>query len=417
MSSDLPSAGAAIRANGLGKRYEIGRRLEHVTASDALMALLRHPVRQFHLKNPKSEIWALKNVSFQVAPGEIVGVIGRNGAGKSTLLKILARVTEPTEGSAEIVGRVGSLLEVGTGFHQELTGRDNIYLNGAILGMTRAETRRKFDQIVDFAELSDFVDTPVKRYSTGMYMRLAFAVAAHLDPEILLVDEVLAVGDASFQEKCLGRIREVANLSRTVFFVSHSLGTISKLCHRVLYLEHGRVKRLGPAAAVVAEYYSDVYKSGGTDVSDVRLRGFGEECRITSVALLGQDSNVLFGEPISLRVTVESKRPFGDLTVGMSVFATEGSCVGTLITVDSFSLSPGRPVTLRLDVPSFNLAPGSYYLGLTIGRGAQAARTYLDIVIGKPIFRILPVSEGPADWHPRWGHVVIRDARLTVEAS
>jgi lipopolysaccharide transport system ATP-binding protein len=420
MSSE---SGAAIRAYGLGKRYEIGRRLEHKTARDALTAFLRNPFKGFLTKErQRATLWALKDVSFVVAPGEIVGVIGRNGAGKSTLLKILARITEPTEGTAEIRGRVGSLLEVGTGFHQELTGRDNIYLNGAVLGMSRSETKSKFDRIVDFAELADFIDTPVKHYSSGMYMRLAFAVAAHLEPEILLVDEVLAVGDASFQEKCLGRMREVSHSNRTVFFVSHSLGTISNLCQRVLYLEHGQVKRFGPAAAVVAEYYSDLHRSADTDVADVRLPGFGQECRITSVALLDSpDSTLLFGKPIALAIAAESERPFRDLTVAMSVFSTEGSCVGTMFTADSFSLSPGRPMKMRLDIPPFNLAPGSYYLGFSIGRGGlQTDRTDLDIVIGKPTVRILPVAEGRgivADWHSKWGHVVIQGARVTVEDS
>jgi lipopolysaccharide transport system ATP-binding protein len=224
----------AIRIEGLGKRYKIGvKRERYYTLRDSLMNALTSPFRrrrgQAQEDNPHSQvdfIWALKDVSLEINHGDIIGIIGRNGAGKSTLLKILSRITEPTEGQAEIFGRVGSLLEVGTGFHPELTGRENIFLNGVIMGMTRAEVQRNFDEIVAFAEIEQFLDTPVKYYSSGMYVRLAFAVAAHLDPEILLVDEVLAVGDAAFQKKCLGKMEDVAKGGRTVLFVSHNLGAI-----------------------------------------------------------------------------------------------------------------------------------------------------------------------------------------------
>ena len=219
------------------------------------MRLLQAPLRRLRRSAPRrSDFWALKDVSFEVPPGEVLGVVGRNGAGKSTLLKVLSRITEPTTGRVELRGRVGSLLEVGTGFHPELTGRENIYLNGAILGMKRREIARKFDEIVAFAEVEQFLDTPVKRYSSGMYMRLAFAVAAHLEPEILLVDEVLAVGDAEFQKKCLGKMGDVAGEGRTVLFVSHNMGAVQTVCRRALLLDHGRVKMIGPAEEVVAEY-------------------------------------------------------------------------------------------------------------------------------------------------------------------
>ena len=225
----------AIRVENLGKRYRIGTAQQrHDTLRDALMHNLRStlhwPRRNGHA-NSSDTFWALKDVSFEVKRGEVVGIIGRNGAGKSTLLKVLSRITDPTEGSVDMYGRVGSLLEVGTGFHPELTGSDNIYLNGAILGMKRAEIIRKFDEIVAFAEVEKFIDTPVKHYSSGMYVRLAFAVAAHLEPEILLVDEVLAVGDAEFQKKCLGKMGQVAKEGRTVLFVSHNMGAIGSLCN------------------------------------------------------------------------------------------------------------------------------------------------------------------------------------------
>src|SRR5580698_9075247 len=226
----------AIRAENLGKRYSIGKRMHYHTLRESISGTLLSPFRRLR-RSPNNErnaedehIWAVKDVSFEIPRGEVVGVIGRNGAGKSTLLKLLSRITEPTEGYAEIRGRVGSLLEVGTGFSNELTGRENTYLNGAILGMRKAEIARKFEEIVAFAEIEKFLDTPVKHYSSGMYMRLAFAVAAHLEPEILIVDEVLAVGDAAFQKKCLNKMEDVAQGGRTVVFVSHNMGAIRSLC-------------------------------------------------------------------------------------------------------------------------------------------------------------------------------------------
>ena len=247
----------AIRVEKLSKRYRIGQRERYYALRDVLARALTAPFRLFpdhrksgeSISNPQSPapdyIWALKDVSFEVKEGEVVGIIGRNGAGKTTLLKILARITEPTEGYAEVRGRVGSLLEVGTGFHPELTGRENIYLSGAILGMTKREIDRKFDEIVEFAEIEKFIDTPVKYYSSGMYVRLAFAVAAHLEPEILLVDEVLAVGDMTFQKKCLKKMDEVAKGGRTVLFVSHNMGAVRSLCQRGMVLDMGRMVYYG----------------------------------------------------------------------------------------------------------------------------------------------------------------------------
>ena len=243
----------AIRVENLGKEYRIGtlNNQRYQTLRDSLSsALKREP------QLPLGRIWALREISFDVAQGTVLGIVGRNGAGKSTLLKILSRVTDPTEGYGEIRGRVGSLLEVGTGFHPELTGRENIYLNGAILGMQRAEIQRKFDEIVDFSEVGQFIDTPVKRYSSGMYLRLAFAVAAHLEPEILVVDEVLAVGDAEFQRKCLGKMSDVAQEGRTVLFVSHNMSAILRLTQETLVIEKGRLKMRAPTPAAVDYYLS-----------------------------------------------------------------------------------------------------------------------------------------------------------------
>src|SRR5271157_466599 len=229
----MTSDKVAIRVSQLGKKYQLGGPQEpYHTFRDAIVNSLKAPLKVFHKEPPVEGFWALKDVSFEVGEGEVVGIIGRNGAGKSTLLKILSRITEPTTGCLELHGRVGSLLEVGTGFHPELTGRENVYLNGAILGMRRAEIQRKFDEIVAFAEIEEFLDTPVKHYSSGMYMRLAFAVAAHLEPEILLVDEVLAVGDAQFQKKCFEKMQNISKGGRTILFVSHNLAALRQICTR-----------------------------------------------------------------------------------------------------------------------------------------------------------------------------------------
>src|SRR5213596_3448665 len=251
----------AIRCQGLGKQYRLGPRQRYRALRDTLPALALAPFRGLRsaigFGRPTAQgatLWALRDVSFEVSAGEIVGIIGANGAGKSTLLKILSRITEPTEGQAEIHGRVGSLLEVGTGFHPELTGRENVYLSGAILGMSKAEIDRKFDEIVAFAEVEKFIDTPVKHFSIGMRMRLGFAVAAHLEPEILLVDEVLSVGDINFQKKCLGKMGDVAQGGRTILFVSHQMNQIRRLCQRALWIEAGQTRSDGPAKLVVNQY-------------------------------------------------------------------------------------------------------------------------------------------------------------------
>jgi lipopolysaccharide transport system ATP-binding protein len=249
----------AVLVEGLGKKFRIGGKIKpykslRESLAVGLMASVDFARRLGRRGKPSEYFWALRDVNFNVSPGEVVGIIGRNGAGKSTLLKILSRITEPTEGRGEIHGRVGSLLEVGTGFHAELTGRENLYLNGAILGMKRTEIDRKFDAIVAFAEVERFIDTPVKHYSSGMYLRLAFAVAAHLEPEILIVDEVLAVGDASFQKRCLNKMQDVGREGRTVLFVSHNMPAITRLCDRAILLDGGRVVQDGPSGDVVGSY-------------------------------------------------------------------------------------------------------------------------------------------------------------------
>src|ERR1017187_3716617 len=273
----------AIRCEGLAKQYRIGERESYRALRDVITDAFASPFRRFRSalrhsgRADKPNIWALNDVSFEIKCGEVVGIIGRNGAGKSTLLKILSRITEPTHGHADVWGRVGSLLEVGTGFHPELTGRDNIFLNGAILGMRRTEVARKFDEIVAFAEVEKFIDTPVKRYSSGMYVRLAFAVAAHLEPEILFVDEVLSVGDAAFQKKCLGKLGNVSREGRTIVFVSHNMTALQRLCTRVVWLDRGQVKDTGDARTVIDNYLQTNAVANLESVWEDNLTGAGNE--------------------------------------------------------------------------------------------------------------------------------------------
>lgn len=265
-----------IEVNNLFKRYNIGEIQKYYSFRDSIANFIKSPFN----KIKKEEFWALKDIAFNINPGEVVGIIGKNGAGKSTLLKILSQITPPTKGNVVLRGRVASLLEVGTGFHPELTGRENIFLNGAILGMKRKEVKKKFDQIVDFAEIEKFLDTPVKYYSSGMYMRLAFAVAAHLEPEILLVDEVLAVGDAGFQKKCLGKMGEVSKKGRTVIFVSHNMEAVSTLCQKAMILDEGHMKKIGTAREIIQSYLDEIenistkniIKAGDEDAKIINCR-------------------------------------------------------------------------------------------------------------------------------------------------
>ena len=293
-----------IRAEGLGKKYIIGHQAEredYVALRDVIVrgakTVVRKAVdtmrgRRAAAKGSREEFWALRDVNFEVKCGEVIGIIGRNGAGKSTLLKILSRITEPTEGRVTIKGRVASLLEVGTGFHPELTGRENIFLNGAILGMKHAEIRRKFDEIVDFSGVEKFLDTPVKRYSSGMYVRLAFAVAAHLEPEILIVDEVLAVGDAEFQKKCLGKMGEVAGGGRTVLFVSHNMTAVELLCTNAILMTGGRVATIGPVDKVVEQYLSTAVQiSHRLDLSTNSTRMGSGQLQICEVTVWGDNES------------------------------------------------------------------------------------------------------------------------------
>jgi ABC-type polysaccharide/polyol phosphate transport system ATPase subunit len=384
----------AIRAEGLSKIYHIGRREPYYTLRDTLARSVTAPFRRFTnggdpalenssrvingsqsaIRNPQSQyIWALKDVSFEVKQGEVVGVIGRNGAGKSTLLKILSRISEPSEGQAEVNGRVGSLLEVGTGFHPELTGRENIYLNGAILGMKKSEIQQSFDEIVAFAEIEKFLDTPVKYYSSGMYMRLAFSVAAHLETEILLVDEVLAVGDMAFQKKCLGKMGDVAKAGRTVLFVSHNLAAITQQCQHGLLFHDGRVKKQGRIDNVVQDYIGAVAASGScvepalvdyvTGLNGLQVK------RVRLVNGLGDSFTVPWKHPLHLALDIEVTRPLHNISFGLGVVTLEGVAIFTVHNTDlgdePWSFGPGVyqicvKVHNQLRVGMYNLILGAH---------------------------------------------------------
>ena len=418
---------AIINVENLGKLYQVGRQQAgYATLRETLTDAARAPLGWFRRRDddgePGGEFWALRDVSFEVMPGEVVGVVGRNGAGKSTLLKILSRITEPTTGRVRLYGQIASLLEVGTGFHPELTGRENVYLSGAILGMRRTEIARRFDEIVAFSEIERFIDTPVKRYSSGMYVRLAFAVAAHLEPEILIIDEVLAVGDAQFQQKCLGKMGEAARGGRTIIFVSHNMGAVNQLCGRAVHIAGGRVKEVGPARQVVTRYLSELFRTGEEDLDQLRLSREHTSVRFTRVEMSADDGATLdFGRPLEYLLTIHSETDMDELSIGSSIFNGAGHCVGSLITRERFAVRSGGETTLRLRVSGVNLAPGSYYAGFSIGRGGhEAPRQDLDALIGRPAFQILPISDEHdpvANWQPAWGDVVFRDARLQVEES
>jgi len=336
-----PPDDVVIRVEQLGKRYPIGVRPRYRALRDVLADAVgpRRPATS-------DAVWALDDVSFAVREGEVLGVIGRNGAGKSTLLKLLARITRPTRGSIELRGRVASLLEVGTGFHPELTGRENIFLNGAILGMTKAEIVRKLDEIVAFAEVERFIDTPVKHYSSGMYLRLAFAIAAHLEPEILLVDEVLAVGDAAFQKKCTGKMGDVAKGGRTVLFVSHNIGAITTLCTHAAYLVAGRLAAFGPAHEVAMAYTRDAaVLSGAADLGapSVSRRGDGA-ARFVQATL--QDArgraiaSAVEGAPFRIELRLEVRRPIDLRILSITLIDPYGNDLATTMHYDSLAAAP-----------------------------------------------------------------------------
>ncbi|HEX9366343.1 MAG TPA: ABC transporter ATP-binding protein [Vicinamibacterales bacterium] len=389
-----------ISVRGLGKQYRIGaQRAAYRTLRESIMRTLSGGVRRRSGEGART-FWALRDVTVDVAPGEVVGIIGRNGAGKSTLLKVLSRITEPTEGEVDLYGRVGCLLEVGTGFHGELTGRDNIFLSGAVLGMRREEINRKFDDIVAFAEVAPFLDTPIKHYSSGMTVRLAFSVAAHLDPEILIIDEVLAVGDAPFQQKCLGRMEDAARQGRTILFVSHNMAAVRGLCRRVLLLEAGRIAMDGDADACINRYLARGTAPGTNqvDVSAVHRRhGYGG-LQFQRVTLGAADNRaiVALGRPIDLQMEVRVETAVNDLELSVVVETAEGvrvcECPSSLTLGRIARLEPGAyRLECRIDQNILN--PGRYVLTVIAGCG----RRVLDEVPDALAFEIAWTRDGAPD--------------------
>jgi lipopolysaccharide transport system ATP-binding protein len=411
-----------IRVAGIGKRYRLGEGLRHTALRNLLGDALRAPLRLLNGSNHTSNkrpavaragnpaadtaaasngrsrfIWALKDVHFEVQQGEVVGLIGRNGAGKSTLLKILARITRPTEGHAEIHGRVGSLLEVGTGFHSELTGRENVYMSGAILGMRKAEIDRKFDEIVAFSEVERFLDTPLKHYSSGMQMRLAFAVAAHLEPEILFIDEVLAVGDAAFQKKCLGKMGEVSRQGRTIIFVSHNMVALRSLCTRLIWLEEGRVKEAGDPNDLVSHYLvthrddnlESVWPEDSTAPGD-------DHVRLRSVRILAHGDGtepITVHTPLRIEFTYRNYVPDEVLNVAMVLNNLEEACVFS--SISDFKARPEGLIRHTVELPGDLLNAGSYYVNLYIVKDTSNAILFQKNVVA---FEVVD-NEGVGNWY------------------
>ncbi|HVW18650.1 MAG TPA: ABC transporter ATP-binding protein [Solirubrobacteraceae bacterium] len=388
---------SVIEVRGLGKRYVLGQQqAAYGSLRDALVQAVR-PRRGG--RAARGETWALRDVDLTVHQGEALGLIGHNGAGKSTLLRILSRITDPTEGVVRTRGRIGVLLEVGTGFHPELTGRENIFLSGAVMGMTRSDIRRHYDDIVEFAGVERFLETPLKRYSSGMYLRLAFAVAAHLEPELMLVDEILAVGDIEFQRRCIERMSQLSHEGRTVVFVSHDLGAITRLCSRAAWLEHGRIRDDGEPKSIVRDYYSSLMSESGE--SHFEVQG---AAGISHVALVDDDGGLLRspprGEPFSLqaRVVTSERVPGLDLTMWLT------AADGVRVVSETWSDQPDMPElapaagehVVRLHVPPL-LRAGDYTLGLWLGTGSHHFMTDG----GALRFTVMPQPGDRQDWLTR----------------
>ncbi len=388
-----------IQIKNLSKRYRIGIKEEmHDSLIGKLASIILAPFNNFRKVQKLSKfkgvgsgediIWALKDISLDIKQGEIVGIIGRNGAGKSTLLKILSRIVEPTEGITTINGRVASLLEIGTGFHRELSGRENIFLNGTILGMKKKEIREKFDDIVEFSEIGKFIDTPVKRYSSGMYVRLAFAVAAHLNPEILIIDEVLAVGDAAFQKKCLGKMSETAKSGRTVLFVSHNMHTIQALCNRTILLEDGEIALDGNTSDVIKHYLQpEMIKTGESDLTDnVRSRKSPGKLRAKAIRILDNNDKICstyeINDSLCIELEISNVRENG-FAVSFLIFNQQGALVyqvrsqdGNIITKNLTSTA-----TVRMTIPRLNIIQGRYSIDVWIGNHLDLLEDHIESTI------------------------------------
>jgi lipopolysaccharide transport system ATP-binding protein len=419
----------AVRVENLGKSYRLG-----ITHAGSLRELVNratarvlrrrrngsHPDADRDEADPVASnelFWALRDVSFEIKPGEIVGIIGKNGAGKSTLLKILSRITYPTAGRVEIHGRVASLLEVGTGFHPELTGRENVYLNGTILGMTKREVDRCFDEIVDFAEVEKFIDTPVKRYSSGMTVRLAFAVAANLQPEILFVDEVLAVGDATFQQKCLSKMSDLGQHGRTILFVSHNMGAIRQLTNECIVIDDGRVAFRGPSEQAVDEYLERQKSTTGTSSNVLNLPRV-KWCGDRSVEFVAVDlimpanQKLSLGQHLEMGVTVRAKEDVANFGFAVTLYTRNSTPLATAFGDTVGSIRAGEARTFKLMVPDAGLAPGGYWCSLSILRHS---RLVVDAIHEVLHFDVMPdgrIPTGFAEWIGSWG-----DLRLPLTCT
>jgi lipopolysaccharide transport system ATP-binding protein len=429
----------AIRVENLSKRYRLGATRVDNNLTENLKAGLGRvwrglTGREKSAATESNDFWALKDVSFEVKPGEVVGIIGRNGAGKSTLLKVLSRIVEPTGGRATVRGRMGSLLEVGTGFHPELTGRENVYLNGSILGMSQKEIARKFDEIVAFSGVEKFLDTPVKRYSSGMYVRLAFAVAAHLEPEILIVDEVLAVGDAEFQQRCLSRMGTIAEEGRTVLFVSHNMPAVRNLTNRCAYLQRGQIVCVGETKSVIDRYLGDSFTARTTQQDegeglDYYRRGKTNDAirfrRVWFTTPTGDKvESFRVGDSFAINLLIESKENCPQACVAFGLANQNSERVTTIYSRDqSFSLTirPGEQ-HVRAVVRGLPLSPGRYLC--TVGLNRNANSTAFDVIVDYPAFEVtMPeIESGEIDWpHRPWGAVhwsdVVWSARQGADLS
>lgn len=413
-----------IKVENLSKSYLIGHQSnEKYTAlrdvlTNSVKGFIRNAGNMFRgeqlMGNDKvEEFFALKDINFEINQGDRVGIIGRNGAGKSTLLKVLSRITEPTSGRISINGRVASLLEVGTGFHPELSGRENIYLNGAILGMSRVEVKQKFDEIVSFAEVEKFLDTPVKRYSSGMYVRLAFAVAAHLEPEILIVDEVLAVGDSKFQQKCIGKMEEVSKEGRTVLFVSHNLGSISKLCNKGIMLENGQLVFNDSIEKTIAQYNKKGVISNDYEKIIRKDKSLGVDVRIVDIGLLNSKSRISniieYCEPFQLFVRTIHNETISDLNFGIRIDASDGSPILSALSGEQdIFISNKKETEVKINFRGLFLVPGSYFLTCSVRKNGQFIDELIDCfefeVSNVPFEQLKPHNGawGPVKFFPNW---------------
>jgi lipopolysaccharide transport system ATP-binding protein len=406
-----------IRVENLSKRYRIGKKLPVRDGKQPAWSRMTAPIQNLSAswRKPGEDeiIWALKDVSFDVQQGEVLGLIGRNGAGKSTLLKILSRITEPTSGRAVINGRVGSLLEVGTGFHPELTGRENVYLNGAILGMKKFEIDRKFDEIVDFSGVEKFIDTPVKRYSSGMYVRLAFAVAAHLETEILLVDEVLAVGDAIFQQKCLGKMSAVATEGRTVLFVSHNMGAMNSLTSQCILMVDGKLFTAGITENVIRLYLEELFKNNSKSKSRVEIyhreNVINSPVKITRIMVNSVDYEIPIvdiGQSFTIMIELETSIELRGALVGLAVKKRDGVSVVTILSLDQdfhLDLPTGKHIVC-CRVEDLPLSPGEYVLDVGINQSTGSIAW--DVIQNFPFIRVMDRTNKFINWVERpWGTV------------